>query len=297
MKTLKCHSILNVKALFSMILSFIFFTSMAQSSTVLKVSITTGGDDLRGGNSMFMTINYANGTTSTEYNLGGGFKNNSMVVKNLTVAALITNVTQIRSVVIRHDGSPRAGQPFDTYDNWDLQTLRISFSAGGKDVNIINESGNPLVRFTGQLRNKSFTPRVGSGDDEVLKTSKIKVFLTTGSDDLRGGNTAYVTVHFANGTTSSEYNLGGGFGQNTLNNKVIDLGRLISSVGDIKGISIRHDGSPRAGQPFDTYDNWDLQSLRVALIYSDGSERNVINNNGNPLVRFTGALRTKTWNR
>jgi hypothetical protein len=72
------------------------------------------------------------------------------------------------------------------------------------------------------------------------------------------------------------------------------LDRVVGNVTDVKNVSIRHDGSPRAGQPFDTYDNWDLQVLRVALVLS-GGERNVTNYRGNPLYRFTGAQRIKEW--
>ena len=43
-------------------------------------------------------------------------------------------------------------------------------------------------------------------------------------------------------------------------------------------------------------DNWDLQVLRVALVMPT-SEQNIVNVRGNPLIRFTGALRAQTWNR
>jgi hypothetical protein len=286
-----------MKNLISFLLILISISINAQS--VIKVSVTTGGDDLRGGGNMaYLTVNYADGTTSPEYSLGGGFANNSVVVKSVTLNKLINGAREVKNVVIRHNGSPRAGQPYDTYDNWNLQTLRIDINTNTTPISLINESGNPLVRFTGQLRNRTFVPKTGGPEPQAPSTSKIKVFLTTGSDDLRGGgNSAYITIIYADGTASPEYNLGGGFGQNSLNTKPITLSKTVADISEIKSVTIRHNGSPRAGQPFDTYDNWDLQSLRVALIYSNGSERNVVNINGNPLVRFTGALRTQTFNR
>jgi hypothetical protein len=295
MKTLVQMS--TFKSFFLMILGCIAFTNFTYASTVVKVSLTTGGDDLRGGGNLaYITINYADGTTSPEFSLGGGFANNTATTKNITITPNITDLNQITSVMIRHNGSPRAGQPFDTYDNWNLQRLRVSFIIGNVEQNYINESGNPLVRFTGQTRNRVFKPIIAPDYGDATKT--VKVFLTTGSDDLRGGgNRAFITVHYTDGTTSPEYSLDGGFGQNSAITKSITISKAVKGVDEIQKITIRHDGSPRAGQPFDTYDNWDLQLLRVALVMPDKVEKNVVNERGNPLVRFTGADRVRTFDR
>ena len=138
----------------------------------------------------------------------------------------------------------------------------------------------------------SFTTAFNS----TFATTTMKLIISTGADDLRGnGNQAYVTVNYDNGTTSPEYALGGGFANNSVVTKTVNLEPNITDLDIIKNIVIRHNGSPRSGQPFDSYDNWDLQSIRVALVYTGGVERNIINHNGNPLIRFTGALRVKTW--
>ena len=298
MKTLKCVQMSTVKSFLLLILGFIASINFTHAATVVKVYVTTGGDDLRGGGNLaYITINYADGTTSPEYSLGGGFANNSATTKSITIAPDITNLNQITSVMIRHNGSPRAGQPFDTYDNWNLQRLRVSFNIAYVEQNYINESGNPLVRFTGQLRNRVFKPAPPAVDYGGA-TKTVKVFLTTGSDDLRGGgNRAFITVHYTDGTTSPEYSLDGGFGQNSAVTKSVTISKAVKSVDEIQKVTIRHDGSPRAGQPFDTYNNWDLQLLRVALVMPDKSEKNVVNERGNPLARFTGAERVRTYNR
>ena len=282
-----------IKAFFFIVLGF---ATTLNAGTIMKVTLKTGGDDLRGnGNAAYITVNFTDGTTSPEYPLGGGFANNSVVNKNITLAVNISNLSEIKNVVLRHNGSPRAGFPVDTYDNWDLNGIKVALAMYGGDQTFVNQSDNPLVRFTGQLRVKTFLPTPNGGGGGGYTTSKMKVFLTTGSDDLRGGNHAYMVVTYTNGTTSREFDLGGGFGQNSLNTIPIDLGTTVSDVAEIKSITIRHNGSPRAGNPFDTYDNWDMQSIRAALIYSSGTERNVVNLNGNPLERFTGAMRTKTY--
>ncbi len=281
-----------------LLLGFMAAANIAHAGSQMKVYLTTGGDDLRGnGNSAHITVNYTDGTTSPEYNLGGGFANNSKITKNVILNIDVTSLSQIRNIVIRHNGNPRPGYVADTYDNWDLQTLRVSFIIGGTEQNFVNESGNPLVRFTGKMRNRTFL-RTAAPPDLGDKTNKIKVYLTTGSDDLRGGgNYAFLTLNYTDGTTSPEYNLGGGFGQNTATTKVVTISKAVATVSEIKNIVIRHDGNPRSGQPFDSYDNWDLQMLRVVLVMPNGVEQNIINERGNPLCRFTGALRTQKWDR
>jgi hypothetical protein len=288
----------SIKAVLLIVLGFLSSLNTAQAGSIMKIYLTTGGDDLRGGGNMaYVTVNFTNGTTSPEYSLGGGFANNSRVIKNITLNIDVTDLSQVKNIVIRHNGSPRAGQPFDTYDNWDLQALTVAFIIRNQEENFINISGKPLVRFTGQLRNRIFNPAPPAPDyGDATKT--VKVFLTTGSDDLRGGgNRAFITVHYTDGTSSPEYSLDGGFGQNSAVTKSITISKAVKSVDEIQKITIRHDGSPRAGQPFDTYDNWDLQVLRVALVMPDKSEKNVVNERGNPLVRFTGAERVRTYER
>ncbi len=296
MKTSKWLKMAAIKA--ALWLIFVASINVTSLSAQMKVYLTTGGDDLRGGgNTAHITVNYADGTTSPEYLLGGGFANNSLNAKTIELKKAVTELSQVRSVMLRHNGSPRAGQPFDSYDNWDLSRLRVTFMIGDKEYDFVNQTGSPLVRFTGQLRNKIFTAVPTTGGGGGGQNSTVKVFLTTGSDDLRGGNTAFMTISYTDGTTSPEYRLGGGFAQNSANTKSIVLNKVVGNVEDIRSISLRHDGAPRAGQPFDTYENWDLQVLRVALVMPNGTEQNVVNERGNPLTRFTGALRTRAWNR
>lgn len=293
MKSLQMSSI---KAILFIVLGLLSSLNTAQAGSIMRVYLTTGADDLRGGGNLaYVTVNYTNGTTSPEYSLGGGFGQNSRITKNITLNIDVTDLSQVKNIAIRHNGSPRAGNPFDTYDNWDLQSIKVAFDIRNQNADFINESGNPLVRFTGQLRNRVFVP--SGSTPPPATTSSVKVYLTTGSDDLRGGgNNAYMTVNYTDGTSSPEYNLGGGFGQNSMITKPITINKTVASVSEIKSITIRHNGSPRAGNPFDMYDNWDLQVLRVALVMPT-AEQNIVNERGNPLVRFTGALRTRTWNR
>jgi hypothetical protein len=292
---MKSLQISSIKAVLFIVLGFLSSVNAVQAGTIMRVYLTTGADDLRGGGNLaYITVNYTNGTTSPEYSLGGGFGQNSRITKNITLNIDVTDLSQVKNIAIRHNGSPRAGQPFDTYDNWDLQSIKVAFDIRNQNADFINESGNPLVRFTGQLRNRVFVPSGSTPPPPT--TSSVKVYLTTGSDDLRGGNNAYMTVNYTDGTSSPEYRLNGGFGQNSMITKAVTINKTVASVSEIKSITIRHDGSPRAGNPFDMYDNWDLQVLRVALVMPT-AEQNIVNERGNPLIRYTGALRMRTWNR
>ena len=126
------------------------------SSRYLTVELTTGSDDLRGGNNAFITLNRTDGTSTREISLGGGFGQNSVVRRQITLPNAISS-DQIMSVTIRHDGSPR--NPFDTYDNWDLQRLSISLanSSFSPVANIYNSVSDParrefVIRFSGASR-------------------------------------------------------------------------------------------------------------------------------------------------
>ncbi len=290
---MKCVSISVVKSILIFALGLGYSTQATFASTLINVEITTGNDDKRDWQPAYLTFNYTNGTTSAEKELGNGYSSNKTRRVSIYLNETITALSQIKNVVLRHNGSPESNLTtlFNSYDNWDIKSIKIYVNIGGSDKVLIDESGNPLVRFTGQLLTKTFTPKTGA-----VTASTLKVFLTTGSDDLRGGNHAYMKVNYPNGTSSPEFDLGGGgFSQHSLNTITVNLGKSLSNISEIKSITIRHDGNPRSGNPFDTYDNWNLQSLRVALVFPDGVERNVVNQTGSPLVRFTGDLRTKTW--
>lgn len=133
---------------------------------------------------------------------------------------------------------------------------------------------------------------------------RVYIVLTTGSDDLRGGNHAFISINFADGTSSDEVALttnsgaSGSFGQNGVVSGYWQF-QDQEDFNTITGITIRHDGSPRAGQPFDTYDNWDLKAIRVSAMTDSGGPRgvNIYNSRNDPnrrtnVIRFTGDRRS-----
>lgn len=115
----------------------------------LRITTQTGGDDLRGYNTAWFSINYSNGTTSREYLLhrghGGGQRSEQTFALDAPVA-----LSAIRSITVRHDGNPNWP---DGYDNWNLDHLKIELiDTSNVAIHIHESSGAPLIRFTGSQR-------------------------------------------------------------------------------------------------------------------------------------------------
>ncbi len=158
--------------------------------------------------------------------------------------------------------------------------------------NVPNSLTNSMIRNAGAMTIANPVPQI--------KGTKLQVTTQCGSDDLRHYNTAQLTVNFNNGLTSREYLVHRGLRQNQSANQIIYLDEEIDLT-NVRSISIRHDGTPvSSNNPFnmfDTYDNWDLMTLRIALIKHDGSVVNIYNNalstsGGDRVpIRFTGQKR------
>lgn len=132
----------------------------AAATTFLMVSHTTGGDDLRGGNTAYITMILNDGTVVPERPLVSGARGlpGGTSVSNQGVRFTQNiDASQIRAFRIRHDGNPRSGHPFDTYDNWDLRSMRIvvrrpSGCTLGSDSAAATPVPALVHRFTGESR-------------------------------------------------------------------------------------------------------------------------------------------------
>ncbi len=123
--------------------------TIVHTGNVLRIATQTGGDDLRGYNHAFFSINYTNGTSSREYLLHRGHGGGQRSEQNFTLDAPVT-LSGIRSITIRHDGSPNWP---DGYDNWNLDHLKIQLvTTASTPITIHESSGAPLIRFTGDRR-------------------------------------------------------------------------------------------------------------------------------------------------
>ena len=123
------------------------------------VTIKTGGDDLRGGSSKaFIKFHFRNGNMSPEFALndGANWRGGSYETRVFEVGD--NNPDDLAAVTIRHDGTPNnnpfnGGNLTDTYDNWNMDGIKIDFNYG---VVLMNLNGSPLVRFDGNVRTRRF---------------------------------------------------------------------------------------------------------------------------------------------
>lgn len=125
------------------------------SASSLQLTVQTGGDDLRGGAQAYAQLRFTDNTTSQEVSLnnGGGWGNNSSNTVNLALPAN-ERLDQLQSLTIRHDGSPT--NVFESYDNWNVDMVKLEVAIDGTIRPLTKVSGQPLVRFTGNLRSKTF---------------------------------------------------------------------------------------------------------------------------------------------
>ncbi len=127
-------------------------------ATNLSVDVGTGGDDLRGGNAVYIRVTLLSGVTTAERVLSKGLPQDSTLLFIQVAFSETFTANQIRSIRIRHDGNPRSGQPFDTYDNWDLKSLTISLGPS-RIYDSANDSlffFKKVIQFTGDFRVQEF---------------------------------------------------------------------------------------------------------------------------------------------
>jgi hypothetical protein len=226
----------------------------------LEVTITTGGDDLRGGSVAYGIVELRGGRREkVNLNGGRGWGNNSTNKVSIPLPGG-TKLGDLISFTLEHDGAPRRFP--DSYDNWNVDKLKVvtakTCSAG---VQLANSSGRPFVRFTG---GKTFQDITLNSPSSARNTpvSRLQVTITTGGDDLRGGSVVYGEIKLQNGTTLSKVNLnqGRGWGNNSTNTVSIPL-QSGTKIGDLASLRIEHDGAPR--DVFQGYDNWNVDRAIV----------------------------------
>jgi hypothetical protein len=140
------------------------------SDASLQVMINTGGDDLRKGSKATLTIatNIPGGNRIIA--LDGsedGISNNTPKTFTLPITGL--RIDQILNLTLSYE-SGSSGVPFETTDNWNVNTLIIVYRSNRTypdGLLLHNRSGNPLVRFTG-ARKRYSAPVRGSVFNDVL---------------------------------------------------------------------------------------------------------------------------------
>jgi hypothetical protein len=112
---------------------------------VLKISITTGGDDLRGGSQAWAYVHLLQGSAVSEFssplNEGANWKNNTTHERGMD----LPNGTTLRD--IRRFGIKFQSGGGVSGDNWNVDRIVVKFAVPGGEDELVNLAESPIVRF------------------------------------------------------------------------------------------------------------------------------------------------------
>lgn len=268
-----------------------------------------GGDDLRGGNdNLNLTINYHGSAPQKVYNVNKGNKwidNYSQFITVPLKTPIALN--KIKSVELH---------TISGNDNFNLNKLKIN--ARGYKVNrrIYEKLGAPLKRFTG--KDKIFRVLVnpnpptialsrvnlGTGKKGVKPTptgkkkiDKLRLWIRTGDDDLRGGNdNLNIVIHYGNGRKQAVNNVNKGtrWKDKSLNSVDISLNNNIYAISEISQVVLQTTFRGGFGG-----DNWNLNAIRIEARSGNTAVGNYYERGVDDKIlhRFTANKRTFTARR
>jgi microsomal dipeptidase-like Zn-dependent dipeptidase len=141
---------------------------------------------------------------------------------------------------------------------------------------MLNESGTPIVRFTGDMKQRTWNLRIAKKD--VIDQVKYEVH--TGGDDLRDARTAFGFLDVANAPRDQfVLNQDSGWGNDSTNTIIHDVDIRPQ---DLKAVGVHTTFGGGMGG-----DNWNMNRV-VVSVRINGKWTVVANASGNPVVRFTG---------
>jgi hypothetical protein len=243
----------------------------AVRATQVLMAVQTGDDDLRGGSNASdnanVTLTFAGGSVvTTNVNTGKNWKNGTTHSFRLNLPATAPPVSSITGVSINTAfGGGLSG------DNWNVNkvALLVSFPAGSPTNTPpqtvvhtwLDSSGNPLVRFTGSVHDELLNV---SAADAGMNVQSLKLIISTGNDDLRGGSNpgdnCNVLVHLANGQTITINNINGGGTLNNWTDRTVNIPIPSGGLkgGDVKSIDLHTGFGGGIGG-----DNWNVNRVRL----------------------------------
>ncbi|MCX6315791.1 MAG: hypothetical protein NTW29_00755 [Bacteroidetes bacterium] len=123
----------------------------------ISTTIYVGGDDLRGGgDNAKIVITFKNTSQKLVFNNinksqgWGNFSEHQFISDQVNSLANVT-VNDIKTVELWHTGGGGMGA-----DNWDVDKFVLSITINGNSKQLIDVSGTPIHRFTGDSRKKIF---------------------------------------------------------------------------------------------------------------------------------------------
>ncbi|MDT7605446.1 MAG: hypothetical protein QOF61_3443 [Acidobacteriota bacterium] len=241
--------------------------SDARVTQVLLVT-QTGDDDLRGGNdNADVTLNFVGGSQiTTNINRSREWNNGQTHAVRLDLPTHAPRVSDlIGATITTHFGGGIGG------DNWNLSkvALVVSFPAGSATSaptptvvhDWLDASGAPLVRFTGDVHDRTLTV---SRQDVGRQVRELQLIISTGNDDLRaGGNSGDncdVTILLTGSHTIVLRNVNHGqkwdnWATHTINIPLPDGGM---KGGDVTGVRLHTGFGGGMGG-----DNWNVQRVQL----------------------------------
>src|SRR4051812_48146528 len=262
---------------------------------LLNLRITTGNDDLRGGNdNLNVEVHFANGDiqTATNVNQGANWPNHSVNTVGINLSRQVSpnEIRQIRLVHSARGGynppSARqaaatatpagpllapiyAAEGAQTEDNWDM--AEVQAFALGKGVNVpVASSG--FHRFTGSNPSFDINAQPGVGCPTGNQVRSISFTFSTSDDDLRGGNdNLNITILFADGTNQAATNVNHSQNWRNGSTKAADilLNRAVT-VDQIRGFKLEDTFTGGSSG-----DNWNMASMQADAVLADGSYRTI----------------------
>ncbi|MEX0315437.1 MAG: hypothetical protein AB3N18_14770 [Allomuricauda sp.] len=232
-----------------------------------------GKDDLRGGNdNLNLTILYHGASPQRVYNINKGNKWIDDYAQFITIPLRRpVQLNTIKSVQLN---------TVSGNDNFNLDRLRIRAKGYNLDRKIYEKLGAPLKRFTG--RDKTFLALINNRPPQTRSTAsassstssgsrtvpakrppidKLRFWIRTGDDDLRGGNdNLNIVVYYRNGRTQTVRNVNKStrWKDHTTTSVDVKLNQVVYSTSDIAKVVLQTTFRGGTGG-----DNWNLNYLHI----------------------------------
>ncbi|MFD3002864.1 hypothetical protein ACFS7Z_21025 [Pontibacter toksunensis] len=156
--------------------------------------------------------------------------------------------------------------------------------------------GDRLIRTGGTGSNTSWI-RSQISDSTIISALQVTITVASSTpgrnpDDIRQGSVEYGTIELTRGRTLPRVSLNEGRGLNPgqFDTTTIPLPPN-TRLDELVSFTLEHDGAPR--NVFDSYDNWDVGKVEIAIQTSASTcPGTIVTKSGQPFVRLTGENRS-----